>query len=219
MDNSSVKQRLVGAVVLVALAIIFIPMVLDFRDDVALESGGSPIPARPAGELKSVEIPLREWSGKDMSDVLAEQDFTIAPAVEVVPDAGEDATPQAEAPPARAEAATAAPANPSVAKAEPAKPAAPAKAPAPAGSVDANDEEALAWVIQVGSFASEDNAITLRDRLRRAGYAAFVEQAQAGGRTISRVRVGPEPSRDEAEKAKSKLQRELQLNAMVMRYR
>lgn len=54
------------------------------------------------------------------------------------------------------------------------------------------------FAVQVGSFASRDNALRLLDQLGNLGYEAFIHQDRAGSRTIWRVRVGPLGSRAEA---------------------
>ncbi len=55
------------------------------------------------------------------------------------------------------------------------------------------------FAVQVGSFASRNNALRLLDQLSSRGLEAFVHQDLAGSRTIWRVRVGPVGSREEAE--------------------
>ncbi len=55
------------------------------------------------------------------------------------------------------------------------------------------------YAVQVGSFASRNNAIRLLDQLSDQGYDAFIHEDAAGSRTIWRVRVGPLGSRDEAQ--------------------
>jgi DedD protein len=78
--------------------------------------------------------------------------------------------------------------------------------------------ELQSWVVQVGSFASQPNALSLRDRLRESGFTTFMEPAQVNGRTLYRVRVGPELERAEAERIKSELDTEFKLNGQLTRY-
>lgn len=78
--------------------------------------------------------------------------------------------------------------------------------------------ELRSWVVQVGSFSQKPNAVTLRDRLREAGFTTFMEPAEIQGRTLYRVRVGPELERSEAERLKNRLGVELQLNGQLTRY-
>ncbi|MEX1082489.1 MAG: SPOR domain-containing protein [Halofilum sp. (in: g-proteobacteria)] len=60
--------------------------------------------------------------------------------------------------------------------------------------------DAEGWVVQVGSFTRETNALVLRDRLREAGFDAFAEQSDNGERTLWRVRIGPVATREEADR-------------------
>jgi len=75
-----------------------------------------------------------------------------------------------------------------------------------------------AWVVQLGSFSNEQNALKLRDRLRAKGYTAFVEPVQGSGGKSLRVRVGPELERAQAEAIRDKLQKELKIKGIVGRY-
>ena len=74
------------------------------------------------------------------------------------------------------------------------------------------------WVVQVGSFGREANALALRDRLRAKGYTAFVEKARTGKGLVFRVRVGPELERENAERLQTRLSKDFGLKAIVTRY-
>ena len=82
----------------------------------------------------------------------------------------------------------------------------------------ANQMGATAWVVQLGSFSSQDNATALNQKLRKAGYPAFVEPLKRQTGMAYRVRVGPELLRSDAQKMKEKLTREMQIEGMVIRY-
>ena len=73
-----------------------------------------------------------------------------------------------------------------------------------------------AWLLQVGSFSQRKNAEALRDKLTRSGYRAFVTQGKSGGKTISRVRIGPELLRPNADKLRKKLEGELNMQVVVV---
>ncbi len=75
------------------------------------------------------------------------------------------------------------------------------------------DARAGAWAIQVGAFGEQANAQQLSDRLRGAGYPAFVAQR---GQSWA-VRVGPYVRRTEAEAQRQRLQTGQKLgDAMVV---
>ncbi|MDX9741763.1 MAG: SPOR domain-containing protein [Gammaproteobacteria bacterium] len=87
-----------------------------------------------------------------------------------------------------------------------------ATAEAPAAST------ARAWVVRVGSFSSNDNAVALRDRLRAAGFDAFVDKAAVDGATMFRVHVGPEIDRARGDALRDRLAREMKLDGLVVGY-
>ncbi|HEB99529.1 MAG TPA: SPOR domain-containing protein [Thiotrichales bacterium] len=128
-----------------------------------------------------------------------------APAGETPPPAsGPAAAPEpAPAGKAPAPAATPEPAAPQVALEPSSRPAEPALS---------------GWVVQVGSFGREANALALRDRLRAKGYTAFVEKARTDKGLVFRVRVGPELERQNAERLRERLAGDFKLKAIVTRY-
>lgn len=212
------KERLVGAAVLVMLAVIFIPMVLD--DTVQPETGisGTNIPPQPEGEFTSRVVPL-------------DSDAPAAPAPAPVSTDGQAGlTPPATgaavdpvAPPPEPEprpaAGTVAPA-PGVAPAP--KDVEKATVPAPAAAAPAAgtsaDAGASAWVVQLGSFSDEANANSLNKKLRQAGYSSFVEPLQQGGARVFRVRVGPELRRSAAQNVRDRLKSGMGIDGIVVPY-
>ena len=61
------------------------------------------------------------------------------------------------------------------------------------------------WSVQVGAYASEAPAASLRDSLARAWPDARVQRAEVGGRSLWRVRVGNYATRQEADEAAKRL--------------
>ena len=103
--------------------------------------------------------------------------------------------------------------------AEPVSKPQPPKAKAPRESYK---PEAIAtvsgWVVQVGSFSSQSNAMALRDKLRGNGFNTFVERVD-GDNTVYRVRVGPEIKKAQAQTVKERLKEKMALDGLVMRHR
>lgn len=185
--NEKLKQRLVGAVVLVSLAIIFIPMLLDGGERSSMPMFGSNIPAKPDYAFEPLDIPLQPVPP------VAEERPVLIDKPEPLP---QPTPPEEKAQP------------------KPAPAVAAAKKPAPAATVAEGEQSA--WVVQVGSFSQSSNALALRDKLRGKGFTAFVEKVKAEGNTVYRVRIGPELKRQNAEKQLQRLQREMQLKGIVM---
>lgn len=74
------------------------------------------------------------------------------------------------------------------------------------------------WIIQVGSFSRESNALGLRDSLLRLGQKAFVEETSGNTGVIYRVRIGPVADRESAEKLQAQLAKLGQRNLIIMPY-
>ncbi|HEY5623954.1 MAG TPA: SPOR domain-containing protein, partial [Gammaproteobacteria bacterium] len=61
------------------------------------------------------------------------------------------------------------------------------------------------WYVQAGSFEDVANARRQAERVSSFGFDAQVSSTTAGGRTMQRVRVGPQSSRERAEAVASAL--------------
>jgi DedD protein len=208
MDEGA-KRRLVGAAVLVALVVVFVPMLLDDKDDDGL---GEPIviPDSPAPEADAAA----SGGSADQGEARPEP----APAPQLPRPEAPGALPAPPPPERSVEAPPPAPARATPEPSTAAKPAAPAAKPAAVGPKPV-PAGAQAWVIQVASVGSADAARKLRDELRAKGYPAFVEQAVVNGRQYNRVRVGPETDRARADRIASQLQRETGNKPLVQSYR
>ncbi|WP_407555892.1 SPOR domain-containing protein [Xanthomonas euvesicatoria] len=110
--------------------------------------------------------------------------------------------------PAKPEVTKPAPAKPELAaKPEPAKPVATAPA-APAAS-------AVGFAVQLGAFGRAEDADALRDRVRAAGFSAFVEQVRTDKGALNRVRVGPVANRSDAEQLRGQVAAKVGISGMV----
>lgn len=227
MMDEGAKRRLVGAAVLVALAVIFVPMLLNDKHDEGL---GEPIvipdapdfgagDAVPDGDLADdaatgaagdapPPLPSPEPPAGSLSQARdVESGTSPPPAPEPEPSVPAASRPPAEAEPSAqtsrdSRSATSAPRTPTGAV---------GPKSVPAG--------AAAWVVQVASLGSAAAAETLRDELRGKGYPAFVEQARVNGKLYYRVRVGPETDRGRANSVAARLQRETGNKPLVQSYR
>lgn len=193
MDRPHLKQRIVGAIVLVALGVIFIPMILN-RDDSNIGITGSNIPKKP-----------RELAQ------LAEQTVPPPPAPPAQPGQTRQLVDkQTPALPKASEALSrevAAPSKPKAAATAQSK----ANSPAPSDTMKPHG-----WVVQVASFTDRSKALKLRDRLRKAKYNCFVESVTGKRGTLYRVRVGPVIKRSEAESLQTKITRQLKLKGTLV---
>ncbi|HET9680041.1 MAG TPA: SPOR domain-containing protein [Gammaproteobacteria bacterium] len=201
MDRQ-LKERLVGALVLVVLAIILIPTVLDGPDETSQTQALDLPPVEGAATDTPVQSYEFDLNGKDKVDepevtTPQKQQQAIIDASPVVNQA--DTTTAQEEKPTAAE--TSAPANNPV-EAEPASVEPEPEAPEPAVEPSASEGE---WAIQVGSFSKQQLAQDLADQLESQGYRVFLMEFTTGGVTYHRVRVGPFISETEAKKTAEKV--------------
>ena len=185
------KERLIGAAVLVMLAVIFIPMILDNTSQTETTITQSNIPARSDDEFNSRIIPITGSS---------ESDTQQAPAV---------AQPIPEKETVSVAVVTTRPVEEETAQREQSR-------KNPKSKIE--DVGLTAWVVQLGSFTNETNAKTLNDELRKAGFSSFVEPLKQGPKLIYRVRVGPELLRSDAQLLKDKLDSRLKMDGIILAY-
>lgn len=220
MVDKGLMQRIIGALVLVALAVVFVPMLFnreDPADQVEVEAPAMPAtPAAPEVAVQPVEVPEPVPEPSEEYEIIEEQDV----AEVQVP-----ASPIREVPALAAPAAPAAPTPPPAAPAapEPTAPAAPAAAapapkaaPAPAAEprLDANNLP-VSWSVQLASLSSRENAEKLQQKLRSQGYNAYIRTIDG----MNRVFVGPLLERNEANRLRDQLQRQQKLDGFVVRFR
>ena len=155
----------------------------------ALE-GRSPLPATQATTATAM-TPLAQADG-GIPAALPESAAT-APARTTAP-----APRTATAAPAPAAVATHSPAEAPKAAADAASPK-PSPATAPVADADAR------YILQAGAFGASGDAEMVKAKIAMLGLAARVESAQAGGKTVYRVRMGPYGSASELSEAKQKL--------------
>lgn len=92
--------------------------------------------------------------------------------------------------------------------------AAEAKTDAPASAVAAN--RAGGWAVQLGAFKVQTEANKLRDRLRNAGIAGFVDRIGSGDAALWRVRAGPYVDRADADKARATIDAKLKVKGIIV---
>ena len=224
-----VKERLVGAAVLMAAAIILIPEMLSGPDRGSAEKSAE----ADEGAIKTYTIDLSQSPGTRTAATSPQAVDNRAPPPEEKPSSAappaEQNTPEPQArpestPPARTERPAAeSPASssdaPPVAAAEPAPPqpkseppavrpeakpqAKPEVPPKPVASAPSAPTSAVpagkGWAVQLGSYSSEATAQRLMNEWRAKGQSAFVMPVKSGGKTLYRVRIGPTQDRASSE--------------------
>jgi len=206
--EQGLKERLVGAAVIVILAVIFIPMLLDDTEDQEIVITETNIPPKPENMPlpPSVDERIIPADSNFSSRIIPVQE---EPAVEEVEEPVVQKTEEAVPPAEKKETTSPKPAQ-----------TAGQKSAAAAGK---NDEPATnvgvsAWVVQLGSFSSEKNAQELNQKLKQAGFRSFVEPLKQNNTTSYRVRVGPELRRSDAQTIKEKLKSTMQIEGIIVHY-
>lgn len=234
--EKEIKQRLLGGLILVAGAALFLPVLLD-GSGASLTVPPLPAPPQVAGvdELAPKLDQKVEAASQAVAEAHAGRDDVPPEAVATAaPDQAEPGTAAQPVPPEPAAAAAvaererlaaekaalekAAAEKAALEKAQQEKAAAAKAASKPAA---AERKPAVvppaAWVVQVASLSSRDKAGALVQKLRHKGYAAVVVPQGS----LWKVMVGPELSREVADATRAKLAAdpELKLNGWVQSYK
>jgi DedD protein len=195
------KQRMVGALVLIALAVIFLPMLFSRQDETRRVSVDVPsmpqTPATPQVQVEPVAVP--EPQSLPQEPVPTDEDLAQ-------PKASSVAVPTTTVTPL---VATTQPA--SVVKLAAAQ--APAKSAADPSRVDANGLS-VSWSVQLASLSNRASADTLQKSLRAQGYNAYIRSSDG----LNRVFVGPLIERAEADRLRDQLSKQQKLNGLVVRF-
>ena len=218
--ESRAKQRLTGAVILVALFVLLVPELLtgprdahappDASNEEGLRSytidlgapGTAAVQATPPANDSAVNLPA----------VPAPSPAATTPPATARATPGEAATPASDPAPSSPPAANPVP---------PAKPPAQAEAPrpapprTPAATPAGKPAAAGSFVVQLGTFSQRENADRLTREMTAKGFAAFVVPVSSNGHELYRVRVGPTRDRAAAEALAAQLKRMGQSGSIV----
>ncbi len=197
MDRA-LKERIVGAIVLVLFAVLVVPVFLDGPSQ------------EPATVQERISLPGQSSESAQNKTIVLNRDRNEpVPVAQPVPQA---ASPSADTS-ALATAGESLENSPVVSNTKPAEQAAvdlpsvdesagptpgEAESRASAAQPDVASSSGM-WAVQLGSFSNEDNARRLAAKLRADGYAAFLSRHTAGGSALHRVRIGPQKDRQSAE--------------------
>jgi DedD protein len=175
------RRRLIGAAALTLAVVVVLPMVLDSEPKIS-------------GKDIDLSIPDPDHVGKFVPHVVVSEVPLPAADSAVVP----SPAPPAEAPDV---------AKPVVAPSQPKKVATGKVQPVtqkPAETRNADKPDSVeGYVAQVGAYSNQDTAKQELKKLKKWGFRAYTEMV--GDKT--RVRVGPYPDRDKAEKVGHQLEK------------
>jgi DedD protein len=173
LTDRALKERVIGAAVLVIFAVLVVPVFLDGQS------------GEPEVISESVSLPGQNDTDRKQQTIVLDRNRS-----QPVP-ASRTPTPAREE---HDEPVASAPAEQPAPKAEVAQ-----DIPVTPPSVDTGQSETGMWAVQLGSFSNKENAERLAADLRNQGFAAFLSQLQTDSGALQRVRIGPQKDRASAE--------------------
>jgi len=193
LSERAMKERIIGAVVLVVFAVLVVPVFLDGpSDEQEIVTQAVTLPGQDAEERKRQTIVLERDREQP---VPASQ---LPAPTQAAPVAREESSPPVQEVVKAVEEKAGKTEQPAAASPAPAS-------TAPAVPESATESATGMFAVQLGSFSSQENAERLAADLRSQGYAAFLSQLESGDRQLHRVRVGPQKDRESAEAVAAQL--------------
>ncbi|MFT4583863.1 MAG: DedD protein [Gammaproteobacteria bacterium] len=209
--DPQLKQRVVGAAVLVALFVVFIPVFLDQSDDEQVDALPTFEDFDPPQGFNSRVVPIDDETMDKIEHAMDANSDQLIDSGVIEPSSSTDSGVES--------ASQSASIGESGAIETPSSNGAGVEPDSQSASIRAVPRTGVtAWVVQLGSFSSEDNAKALVAQLKKKNYTAFIEQFQDRSKLAFRVRVGPELTQNAAERTLGKLTKQLDLEGIVMRY-
>ena len=204
------KERLIGAAVLVAIAVILVPEMFSgprSHSESVVESTSA-----SSGQIKTYQIELQSAHSGVTASVASVQEPAAQPRDETPAADERNGVEVASASSSLSYAVVATPpraaASSSVANEPAPKPVA---KPRPEPAVETPNKPAVInkpegeWVVQIGSFGAEDKARQIVAKLKGQGHPAYLGKVTVAGKTLYRVRIGAMPSRAAADAALQKI--------------
>lgn len=209
--EDGLKQRLIGAIVLIALAVIFLPAILDGKKQVKTKSEAVELPDRPKFEVIAPIVKSQESKKQAIKETIAEDRKQYA---------GEDNPESLKMDNELLDTVPVIPKEVVAVKSEP-EPVVEAKDAKPQKAIESPEtSEGLtsSWTIQLASFSQSANANQLKEKLLADEFRAYTETVKGKSGTITRVFVGPEITKKRAETVKSELNKRYKLNGLIVKF-
>lgn len=199
------RHRLIGATVLVVIAVVGFPLVFDTK------------PRDMAADIR-IDMPERELvrsSQPPVAPVPDKQALVTSSAEEVVSTADKTAV-DSVATPDKSPAVVIDTKAADISKSKPS----PGTDSPPTETKSSDKPEAAApaaerFIVQVGAYSDEAKVREVRAKLEKAGYTTYVHVAQTKEGKRTRVRIGPFATKQEAQKIVGKI-KSLNFNASVL---
>lgn len=226
--NDGLKQRIVGALVLVALGIIFIPVIFD-KERIVPVDRVSQIPLEP--DLRAVPLPEAAVPPRALDERLVEPikgDFQIEEAVNVT------ASDLSKGNPSKGEVETTQGSETEVVETEitkvqssvddvPASDLSERERPkvrtaTPESIPEVKTLKSEMWVLQVASYVDLKQAEHTLKELESSGYRAFIKSVQTSAGARTRLYLGPSIDKPSLEKAKKVVDKKYAVDTLLLRF-
>ncbi len=197
MMERALKERIIGAAVLVLFVVLVVPVFLDgppTESDIVSER--VLLPGQESQKTQTVVLERNRTEPVPVAN-------TRKPVAEPTPE------PKPETPKAQQETVKEEKVPPVVEKKSEPAPKVVEPKPEPKREVQKTPAKSTTgmWAVQLGSFSSKENADKLAANLRKQGYAAFLSQLSTSSGQLHRVRIGPQKDRQSAEAMASRLKK------------
>ena len=190
--DQQLKERLIGIIVLVLFAVIFIPMFFTGTNDSILKNKEN-VSISKESEFISKLKPMTDTatdSNTENIELAPVVEESLAPVVEesLAPVVEESLAPVVEEIPFNQEML----------------------------KTDAVGQ--MNWVVQVGSFSSKDNAEKLNQKVKKAGFRSFVNPITQNNKIMHQVCLGPEYDEADAKNLLKEIKNKMKLDGIVKKY-
>ncbi len=197
MMERALKERIIGAAVLVLFVVLVVPVFLDgppTENDIVSER--VLLPGQESQKTQTVVLERNRTEPVPVAN-------TRTPVAEPTPE------PRPETPKAQQETVKEEKVPPAAEKKPEPAPKIVEPKPEPKREVQKTPAASTTgmWAVQLGSFSSKENADKLAADLRKQGYAAFLSQLSTSSGQLHRVRIGPQKDRQSAEAMASRLKK------------
>jgi len=211
--NDVLKQRLVGALILLALGVVFWPIIFVEPGE---KAGGEElrIPPRPQVDTTPVEPP-------DTAGLRTSPKIDKTPEPEPAPEENDRPmlTLGLGAPPSTGLSDDAPePVQEDTKAPEPAAPERKTRSEPPVKPALDDDGIPISWILRVASVSSPERADQLRKELLDMGHKAYVKKVKSGDRTLYRVYVGPKVEKVKLERIQGDIDARFGVSTLITRY-
>jgi len=209
VERSRLKKRLVGATVLLSLAVILLPLLVDYQREPEQRHVPVAVPSVPAyrdypSRVVPIEIP--EEVAEKIEQGVVSRRLAAAAAQPDPAEKLEDGREEDGSEKVGPDQSTIGPGEESSSEAD------------IKSELDEGAALKKGWVVQVGTFKNPDSAKRLAAKLKALGFVVYIEPLQLSTGLMSRVRIGPQLLREEAQQQQAQLQEKTDFNGAVLSF-